>query len=136
MRSMIEVAKDDVLRALKKFKRLAKQDLLASPLMSDPSYWSAQATARRATYDTLTGWIEQDGVEAAYRKALEQYAALPLILSADVSKEASEPTASGRQQALELFFTLLGVDSEELNRVRRPARPTENGRVAAVKAGT
>lgn len=102
---MIQVAKDDVLRALKKCKRLAKQDLLASGLTSDAGYWSAHAEARRKTYDELMQQVEEEGVEAAYERAMEAYAALPLP---DIDESPVEIKA--RHQALEMFFTILGVD--------------------------
>ena len=40
---MIVVAKEDVLKGLKKFKRLAKQDLLVSQFTADPDFWIRQA---------------------------------------------------------------------------------------------
>ncbi|HEX6971175.1 MAG TPA: hypothetical protein VF234_03060 [Limnochordia bacterium] len=142
MPDVIEVAQDDVLRGLKKFKRLAKQDLLASPLTSDPGFWSTQARARRATYDVLSTWVEEQGVDAAYRKALEQYAALPLLRSMDGTNDATgtnrrdDAEIAGQQQALELFFTLLGVQlpQDHLHRRNDPALPGE-GPSNAVNAG-
>lgn len=102
--AMIQLPEAEVLRALKKFKRLAKQDLLASAHTSNPDFWRSQAEARRATYDQLMAWVENEGVEAAYRKAVNEHAALPLLASAEDS-----PEVTGKRQALEMFFTILGV---------------------------
>jgi len=76
---MIAVRQEDVVRALKKFRRLAKQDLLASERTSEPDFWRVQAEVRRETYARLIEAVEQRGVDAAYREAVEAYAALPLL---------------------------------------------------------
>lgn len=104
-----QIAQEDVLRALKKFKRLAKQDFLASSLMSNPQFWSEQAEARRAVYDKLMKWVENDGVESAYQKAQEWYVTLPQI-------RMDEPNAPlhGQEQALEMFFIVLGIGASQI----------------------
>jgi len=101
---MIFLPQAEVLQALKKCKRLAKQDLLASVHTSNPDFWRSQAEARRATYDRLMGLVESEGVEAAYRMAVDEHAALPLVDSPEAA-----PEVSGKRQALEMFFTILGV---------------------------
>src|SRR5690606_30278491 len=58
---MIVVSQEDVLRGLKKFKRLAKQDMLAGPKTANPGFWTAQAEARRLVYGELTDWVEHLG---------------------------------------------------------------------------
>lgn len=102
---MIQVTAKDALRALKKFKRLAKQDLLASQLTPDPDFWRLQAEARRTTYDVLMQLVKNEGVEAAHRYAVDELATLPLFGS-------GEHTASikGKQQALQMLFSMLGVE--------------------------
>ncbi len=104
---MILVAQDDVLRGLKKFKRLAKQDLLASNMTSNPHFWQSMAEARRRTYDELMELVERVGVENAYVKALDNYRSIRPLAS-------ENPDTKGRQQALEMFFTILGIDKRSL----------------------
>lgn len=101
---MILVAKEDVLNGLKRFKRLAKQDFLASALTSNPAFWITQAEWRRKTYDKLSELVKEKGLEDAYQQALEEYQSLP-----DLSPTEASPEIRGRKQALEMFFTLLGV---------------------------
>jgi hypothetical protein len=113
---MILVAKDDVLRGLKKFKRLAKQDLLASTLTSNPDFWKAQAEARRQKYDDLMELVEGKGVDLACKVAMSDYAKLPLF---DPHGSAA-PEIRGAEQALEMFFTLLGMESTEMGSLRSP----------------
>lgn len=105
---MIVVAKDDVLRGLKRFKRLAKQDLLASCRTSNPVFWEKQAEARRETYTQLMDLVERLGVDAACERALQSYAALPLVHS----QGTPDPEVSGKQQALEMFFEIVGIDEK------------------------
>ena|SRR5690625_2954766 len=111
---MMDVTAKDALRALKKFKRLAKQDLLASELMAEPQFWRQQAEARRATYDVLMQLVEDEGVEAARRYAVDELAALPLLRStgsddAEGARDGNVTAAGkGKRQALEMFVSLLG----------------------------
>src|SRR5690625_3531083 len=114
---MIHVSVRDALRALKKFKRLAKQDLLASELTDEPQFWRRQAEARRATYDVLMRLVADEGVGAAHRYAVEQLAALPLFRSANAADASAGDGLSaperGRKQALELFVSMLGRQAED-----------------------
>ncbi|MDI3280911.1 MAG: hypothetical protein QJR13_06030 [Bacillota bacterium] len=107
---MVLVAREDVLNGLKRFKRLAKQDFLASSLTSDPAFWTAQAEARRQTYDELAELVSTAGVEEAYERAKEDY----LKLISSHSTQPPDPHLRGKEQALEMFFTLLGVDHHQL----------------------
>lgn len=104
----------DALRALKKFKRLAKQDLLAGELTTDPEFWRELATARRGAYDELMHVIGDEGVEAARRYAVKRHAALPLRGSA-----GDTAAVKGKKQALEMFFTIVGV-RKTVSDVHRP----------------
>lgn len=126
---MIPVRQDDVLRGLKKFKRLAKQDLLASPLTQDPGFWSAQAEARRAQYAEFMELVERRGVDAAYQVAVEGYAALPLV-----RVDGRDPKLSGLEQAYEMFFAVLGIDQKEIARLRNGRRRLTASDEVAMKA--
>ena len=111
---MFEVSPEDLLRGLKRCKRLAKQDLLASSKTPNPRYWTLQAEARRATYDLLMTRIRSHGWVAAYEMARQQYVQLPLE-SRDADEEAR---VRGQEQALEMFFTMLGLDPADLQSLR------------------
>lgn len=102
---MIVVTKEDALKGLKKFKRLAKQDHLVSQLTSEPEFWSQQAEGRRTTYTKLMELITEHGVDYAYRYALTDYANLPFVFE----NVREKPEVIGNRQALEMFFTILGV---------------------------
>jgi hypothetical protein len=106
---MIQVSRDDVLKGLRRFKRLAKQDILVSPMTPDPTFWRIQAESRRKAYDELIELVENDGVIAAYQYALKQYDEL----RADIEK-SDNPQTRGRGLAYELFLEAIGVSKDEL----------------------
>lgn len=129
---MVSVGQDDVLRGLKRFRRLAKQDLLASRPAPDSDFWSEHAKARRDVYGELMNIVENEGVEAAYRQAIDRYTALPFL------RAGESPELSGREQAYELFFALVGLDPREMTRLRNSRRripPPSHAAKTAVKAG-
>lgn len=101
----VQVAAEDVLKALKRFKRLAKQDILASERTPNPAFWREQAEVRRRVYDRLMEQVAAEGVAAAYEMAREAYAELPLLRDG----ESPSPAVSGERQALELFFHIIGA---------------------------
>lgn len=111
------IAQRDVLQALKRFRRLAKQDLLTSEKMPDPQRWYQHAAARRAEYSALMERVEQDGVNEAFKYAVDRYRTLPLT-----PNDAQEPEVRGREQALELFFLILGIDERARLRLRNARR--------------
>lgn len=111
---MIKVAKEDVLKGLKKFKRLAKQDLLVSQLTPDPMFWITQAEGRRITYAQLMDLIEEHGLDHAYRYAIQQYADRPVLFISD----QKDPAMTGKKQAFEMFFALLGVQIPKQKEIR------------------
>ncbi len=103
---MFQVAPEDVLRGLKRFKRLAKQDILASSKTPNPQYWTRHAEARRKVYDLLMETIQREGLDAAYQLARQQLAEL-----ARAPRDDAEH--AGREQALTLFFSVVGLSPEE-----------------------
>lgn len=116
---MVYVTAKDALRALKTFKRLAKQDLLASGHMAEPQFWRQQAESRRSTYDVLMHLVKHEGVDAAHRYAVDALAALPLFRSAQRAQTGGADgsftaTDRGKQQALNMFISLLGDESVRL----------------------
>lgn len=120
---MFSVRQDDVLQALKRSMRLAKQDFLAGPMTTDPPFWTAQAEARRKVYTQLANDVRQDGVETAFRRASRLYAALPLF-DADQNgdRRHPDPVISGEEKAYEMFFSIIGVPPKKLLHLRNARR--------------
>lgn len=120
---MLKVSKDDVIRALKKCKRLAKQDLLLANHCAAAEFWRRNAEVRRDEYTRLMEEVERNGVDATYRNSLERYMALPRIEAGD-DPARTNPEIAGCEQALEIFFTLLGVDRRVIVHARNGRRRT------------
>jgi len=104
---MIQVERDDLVRALKGFKGIAKQDLLLQDFSPQSKYRKTHAEARREIYTKLIDLVEEDGITEACVFALSEY-----HKSSDFTK-ATDSMVSGRLQALELFFSLLGITSDK-----------------------
>ena len=108
---MCQVQGEDLIRALKRFKSLAKQDLLVSERTNDPYFWRTHAEARRKEYTRLIHLVENSGVEKACVYALKSYKRNRL----NNAKERS-PEQDGSRQALELFFEITGCSPGRLGK--------------------
>lgn len=103
---MISLTRNELVGALKKFKSMAKQDILSASSTSDPNYWKEHAEARRQEYYNLIEIVEIKSIEDAYSYALDTYEKLP---------ESHNPFLIGKKQAIEVFFQIIGINPEELN---------------------
>lgn len=112
--AMIPIGREDLLRALKKFKGLAKQDILASDLTSCPEYWRAHAEARRSEYIKLIDLMEKTDIEEACAYAFSAYKSIQK--AADGDQVFAE--MKGREQALEMFFRVIGIEPSHLRSAR------------------
>lgn len=117
---MIEVSREDLVRALKRYKGLAKQDLLASELTPDPAYWRTHAESRRTEYKKLIELVEKSGVEKACVYAFRTYQSLGIN-----DKEQEPGENHGREQAIELFFNIFGIEPEKLRLAREKRKNYE-----------
>ena len=118
---MCQIEGEDLVRALKKFKSLAKQDLLASERTADPMFWRTHAQARRNEYNRLINLIESFGVEKACVYAFQAY-------KEGQKKNDQEKTVEeqGAEQAITLFFQIIGHVPADLRRRISPPGPGEN----------
>ncbi len=101
---MIQISREDLLLALKRFKGIAKQDLLPHNLDPHSDYWKTHAEARRETYAKLIELVEGEGIEKACVFAYSEYQNLPVISSSN-----DNPAVKGHLQALEMFFNVVGI---------------------------
>ncbi|HEX3044656.1 MAG TPA: hypothetical protein VHY08_07860 [Bacillota bacterium] len=109
---MVQVRQDDLLRALKSFKGLAKQDLLAGNHTPETEYRKTHAEARRETYAKLISLVEESGIEEACVFAFREY----INSTGDNSKkDGDDPVNDGHLQALQLFFKVIGVTGDKLD---------------------
>jgi hypothetical protein len=108
---MVQVRQDDLLRALKSFKGLAKQDLLAGNLTPETEFRKTHAEARRETYAKLISLVEESGIEEACVFAFKEY----IKFTGENPKKDGDPVNDGHLQALEMFFKVIGVTGDKLN---------------------
>lgn len=104
---MILVDQDDLLRALKRFKGIAKQDLLLAEQNLKAEFRKTHAEARRESYTRLIEMVEESGIENACVFAFSEYLNLPVCPTQD-------PVMEGHIQALEMFFTAVGIEPDKL----------------------
>ena len=107
---MIQIGRDDLLRALKRCKGIAKQDPLPNNLIPQSDFRRAHAEARRETYTKLIELVEGEGIENACVFAFSEYQHLPVFSV----RESSNPSYKGHTQALEMFFNVIGIAADQL----------------------
>ena len=106
---------EQLLQGLKHYRRIARQDLLRAPETPHPDAFRLHAEARRALYVSLEGHAGEFGPQDAVDFALAQYRALPFTTG---SAEHEHPELKGRENGLENFFLMVGLDAK----TRREAR--------------
>ena len=106
---MIQISQDDLLRALKRCKGIAKQDLLPSNTIPQSDFRKTHAEARRETYTKLIELVEGEGIQDACVFAFTEYQGLP-----DISIGGTDPVTLGHTQALEMFFNVIGIDRTQM----------------------
>ncbi|WP_308425778.1 hypothetical protein [Deinococcus ruber] len=110
---------EQLLQGLKHYRRIARQDLLRAPETPHPDAFRLHAEARRALYVSLEQYASEFGPQDAVDYALEQYRAVPFTTG---SAEHEYPETKGRENGLENFFLMVGLDAK-LRREARNARP-------------
>ena len=105
---MVQIATDDLLRALKRCKGIAKQELLIKEPTQFNEFRKAHAEARREIYTKLIDLVETSDIENACAFAFKEY-------QASLGSSDDDPTLRGRFQALEMFFTIIGIDRNQLD---------------------
>lgn len=106
---------EQLLQGLKHYRRIARQDMLRAPETPHPDAFLRHAESRRELYVALGTRAEQDAPDDVIAYALGLYEELPFSTG---SAEHEHPDLKGRENALENFFLLVGLDPK----VRREAR--------------
>ncbi|MBI3962058.1 MAG: hypothetical protein HY335_04825 [Deinococcus sp.] len=101
-----------VLEGLKRYRRIAKQDTLAG---DQALFRVRHAEARREVYGELMALAERGDVKTVIDRSLQLYSQLPFVSS---SGPEEYPEIKGKEDALENFFVMVGMDPK----VRREAR--------------
>ncbi|MDZ7705375.1 MAG: hypothetical protein U5L04_12940 [Trueperaceae bacterium] len=110
---------DEILRGLKHYRRIAKQDLLRADDTDDPERFRAHAEARRSVYAWLTELAESQTPSDVVREALEHYRTLPFVTG---TPDQEHVDIKAREKALENFFLMIGLEPK-IRREVRSSRP-------------
>ncbi len=122
----VVLSSDEILRGLKHYRRIAKQDLLRAQDGNgavgeeDVETLRRSAEARREIYSQLSEVAQSKGPHEAVREALRVYKDLPFVKGA-TDKESL--VISAKEKALENFFLLVGLQPK-IRREVRSQRPS------------
>ncbi len=126
----VVLSSDEIIRGLKHYRRIAKQDVLRASETSNPEAFRRHAEARREVYAALSELAQSQTPSEVVEEALTQYQELPFVTG---SEDPSHTELKGRENALENFFLMIGLEPKLRREVRR-LRPSLAGEAAATPA--
>ncbi|ABF45850.1 hypothetical protein Dgeo_1555 [Deinococcus geothermalis DSM 11300] len=110
-----QMTTEQLLQGLKHYRRIARQDMLRAPETPHPDAFLKHAESRREVYAELGKFAETHASSDVIEYALDLYRRLPFVTG---TPEHAYPEIKGRENALENFFLLVGLDPK----TRREAR--------------
>lgn len=116
----VVLSSDEILRGLKHYRRIAKQDLLRAEADGHPAAFRAHAEARRDVYGRLARIAENSPPEQVARSALDLYKDLPFVTG---TPSEAHVDVKGRENALENFFLMIGLEPKVRREVRSQRPP-------------
>lgn len=130
MEVRVVLSSDEIVRGLKHYRRIAKQDVLRASETPDPDASRRHAEARRTVYADLADVAEREGPTAVVRHALERYEKLPFVTGSEAPEHVE---IRGHENALENFFLMIGLEPK-VRREARSKRPSLRAAAAAAEA--
>jgi hypothetical protein len=125
MEVRVVLSSDDIVRGLKHYRRIAKQDVLRAPETANPEASLRHAEARREVYAELAEIAERAGPQDVVQAALAAYQNLPFATG---SNDPAHVELRARENALENFFLMIGLEPK-VRREARSLRPSVPGAV-------
>jgi len=122
----VVLSSDEIIRGLKHYRRIAKQDLLRSAETDNPDAFRRHAEARRTVYAHLTEIAQTQSPSEVVLEALRRYQELPFVTGTD---DGSFTEIKGEENALENFFLMIGLEPKvrrEVRSQRPPMSPPPN----------
>lgn len=110
---------DQIQQGLKHYRRIARQDMLRASETPHPEAFLKHAEFRREVYADLTTFADTHAPDEVIAHALGLYEQLPFVTG---TAEHEHPDIKGRENALENFFLLVGLDPKT-RRESRSKRP-------------
>lgn len=111
----VVLSRDEILRGLKHYRRIAKQDLLRADQAEHPDAFRRHAEARREVYAALSEVATEATPAEVARHALELYVGLPFVTGTAADEH---PDVKGKENALENFFLMIGLEPKVRREVR------------------
>ncbi len=122
MQYKVTLSTEEIIRGLKHYRRIAKQDVLRSPETPNPEVFKMHAEARREVYAQLAEIAETKGPDEVVEYALDLYKSLPFVTG---TAEDAYPEIKGKENALENFFLMIGLDPKVRREARKQRKPVE-----------
>lgn len=116
----VVLSSEELIKGLKHYKGIAKQDILRAPETEHPEVLKTHAEARREVYTHLTELAEKLSPSDVAKEALKTYQALPFVTG---SAESEHVEIKARENALENFFLMIGLEPK-IRREVRSQRPS------------
>jgi len=122
----VVLSTEEIVRGLKHYRRIAKQDLLLANETEDPETFRRHAEARREVYAHLSEIAEVGSPAEVVYEALQAYKDLPFVTG---SERDEHTEIKGQENALENFFLMIGLEPKVRREVRsqRKAQNSQNG---------
>lgn len=115
----VVLSSDEIMRGLKHYRRIAKQDILRANETEDPNDFKTHAEARREIYAELTSLAEKLSPAEVAQEALNVYKTLPFVTG---TPEGEFTDIKAKENALENFFLMIGLEPK-IRREFRSQRP-------------
>ncbi|MFA5595537.1 MAG: hypothetical protein WDA15_09680 [Trueperaceae bacterium] len=126
----VVLSSEEIKRGLKHYRRIARQDLLRAEETDNPEAFKRHAEARRSVYAYLTEVAETKAPDEVAIEALKAYEELPFVTGSD---DDAHTEIKGRENALENFFLMIGLEPK-IRREVRSRRPSSGSQPSETTA--
>ena len=116
----VVLSSDEILKGLKHYRRIAKQDIIRSTETANPDVFREHAEARREVYALLSELAETKSPSDVVEEALKIYQDLPFVTG---TEETTHTDIKGKENALENFFLMIGLEPKIRREVRSQRPP-------------
>jgi hypothetical protein len=116
----VVLSSDDMIRGLKHYRRIAKQDVLRATETDFPDVFRTHAETRRDVYAQLTELAEKLSPSDVAKEALNYYQQLPFVTG---TADQDFVDIKAKENALENFFLMIGLEPK-IRREVRSQRPS------------
>ncbi len=111
----VVLSSEEIVRGLKHYRRIAKQDLLLANETDNPEAFRRHAEARRSVYAHLSEIAEVRSPAEVVQEALQAYKDLPFVTGSELDEHTE---IKGQENALENFFLMIGLEPKIRREVR------------------